>query len=219
MNRKRIAMYRKMAAAFNDSAAIEKGSGAPVGTPSRAGLMYLDTLTGTMYLSRNALFFNADTIINLPSTVTADKINMWMLQNDPAPAVMRPFLVSTGYTQRVIRAVTTGNIDSTAALTSMLINGVSVPDNSTDLPLNTWSTLELNYNSPFFPTNHIGRRPTLQGYIGPIANVEFRLSGSLLASYAIDEGSGTTILDGSGNGLDATLDIGSGSWSLSWVPL
>jgi len=132
---------------------------------------------------------------------------------------MRPFLCTSNYSQRIIRTVTAGFIDSTGPISSLKINGVTTPDNSTDIALSTWASLEFNYNSPFMPIDNIGRRPTLQGFSGRLASVVFSSGGSAIGSYAIDDNNGSVIADGSGNGYNATLDIGSGSWILDWVPL
>lgn len=192
-----------------------KGSGPPSGTPPRAGLIYTDTSNGVRYLSRNALNFNNDTAIAIPS-IFCDRVTLKIWHNDPAPPAMRPFLSNAAYTSRAIRSQTTGFVNTTNSPTTQ-INGVTVGNNSTDFTANQWSTLNLTFAGNVFEVTSIGRRPAAQGLIGRMASVEMYVSGALARNYSIDE-NGTTIID-SVSGQNGTLTIGAGSWQLDWVPL
>lgn len=193
------------------------GAGAPSGTPLFNGIEYVDTVTGTRWLGRNVLNFNNDTFITLPSTITASRVTMRVWHNDPAPAALRPLLTNAAYTSRVIRSQTTGFINSTNTSNLTQINGTSVSNNSTDTPANQWSTVVVGFATPVLPTDIIGRRAGLQGFIGRIADVTFEANGVKTNSYSINDGS-TTIID-SVSGQNATLTLGSGSWELVWMPM
>lgn len=196
---------------------MKRGAGEPVGSPSKVGQKYLDTLTGIIWLGRNVLNFNNDTSITLPSTITSSRVYCKIWHNDPAPSAMRPLLTNTAYTSRVIRSQTTGFVNATNTPNLVQINGSSVANNTTDFPANQWGTFNLGFSSVILPTDIIGRRSGAQGFIGRIVDIGFEASGSLTDFFAIDEGSGTTIIDSAG-GQNGTLSIGSGSWELVWVP-
>ena len=200
-----------------DAIGIPNGNGAPTGTPPFNGARYRDNLTGVIWLGRNVLNFNNDTSITLPSTITSSRVYCKIWHNDPAPVAMRPFLTNTAYTSRVIRSQTTGFVNATNTPNLMQINGSTVANNSTDFTANQWSTFNLGFSSVILPTDIIGRRSGAQGFIGRIVDIGFEASGSLTDFFAIDEGSGTTIIDSAG-GQNGTLTIGSGSWELTWVP-
>jgi hypothetical protein len=194
------------------------GEGDPnavIGAPTQAGLIYTNTLNGQRFLSRNALNFNNDTSITIPS-ILCDRVTLKIWHNDPAPSAMRPFLSNAGYTSRSIRSQTTGFVNTTNSPTTQ-INGASVANNSTDFPANQWSTLNVSFSGNVFEVTSIGRRPSAQGLIGRLASIEMYSSGVLARNYSIDD-NGVGIVD-SVSGQNGSLTIGSGSWQLDWVPI
>lgn len=201
-----------------------RGLGAPSGTPSRAGLRYLDTTTGLMYLSRNVLNFNGSSIAT-PVITGVHRVNLQFWHNDPNPntgRVLHDGLNGDGGALLIYasRAVTTGFISNATVGTTFVLDGASIASDTVNPSASTWHTLTTNSTTGRKLTRIGSNRTNALNYLGRIANVQILgASDVLLAQYAIDEGSGTTIFDRSGNGLHSTLDIGTGSWVLGWVPL
>ena len=202
-----------------------RGAGDPnsvLGAPSRAGLRYKDTTTGLLYLSRNVLNFN-NTAIAIPQQDLVRKINIQFWHNDPSPSANRLFYGQSAFVADRFgaqRTATTGNITSSGGLTgnAFTLDGAPIASGAVNPSANVWHRLTQS-------TSVVGKTDTISvsgavSYLGKIANVQILgASDVLLANYSIDEGTGTTIFDSSGNGRNGTLTLGSGNWELSWVPL
>ena len=202
-----------------------RGSGAPVGTPSRAGLRYLDTTTGLLYLSRNVLNFN-NSYIATPAITGVRKVNLQFWHNDPAPSATRSMF--SGLNGDAIenfilayRNSTTGYITNVGVVgITFELNGVAIANNAVNPTANFWSSLKVSADTDRKLSRIGSNAGSTNTWLGKIANVQILGAGDvLLAQYAIDEGSGTTIIDSSGNGQNGTLTLGSGVWQLDWVPL
>lgn len=199
-----------------------RGTGAPVGTPSRAGLRYLDTTTGLLYLSRNVLNFN-NTAIAIPQQDLVRKVSIQFWHNEPSPSANRLFYGHSAFVADRFgaqRTATTGTITSSGGLTGngFFLDGVSIGNGATNPSANVWHSFT-QVTSVVGKTNTISISGAVS-HIGKIASVQiFGASDLLLASYAIDEGTGngSTIYDSSGNGNHGTLTLGSGSWGLEWM--
>jgi hypothetical protein len=201
-----------------------KGSGPPSGTPPRAGLIYTDTTNGTRYLSRNVLDLNNSSFITLPTLSNVQKVEFKFFTSQTTISTFQPYFEwSLGDADRINleRRGDTSNlsfVNSTAVL-----NGSSISNNVTNPTANLWNRIALT---------SVGGVPKKLDLIGRGTNAnstrrsqvriaDFRVLGTgdtLLASYSIDEGSGTAIID-SVSGQNGTLTLGSGSWQLDWVPL
>lgn len=202
-----------------DEIPIIRGAGVPSGTPPFNGARYLDTTTGVVYLGRNVLNFGVGTFISIPE-VSARTVILKAWHNDPNPPSSRVIYghsASPADPRSLSRAVTTGFVIATGSpLSSLVIDGVSVSNNSTTMPTAVWSNLvDVRSSDGTFDTisRNAGSR-----YLGRLADFQILGAGdALLRSYSIDEGSGTAIID-SVSGQNGTLTLGSGSWELTWVP-
>jgi hypothetical protein len=204
-----------------------RGDGDPtsvLGAPTRAGLRYTDTSNGTRYLSRNVLISAISpsaTNIVLPELASVRRIDFKFKHNDANPAANRQMVnQNAGLANRtaVSRLSTSSNISCTGnPVTQVILDGSSIPNNTggavADVA-NVWHTLSVRYSADG-SLNRIFNNSN----IGQIADFSiYGVGDTLLASYAIDEGSGTTIID-SVSGQNGTLTLGSGSWQLDWVPI
>jgi hypothetical protein len=207
-----------------DPSIIVVNSIASLGTPSASGLTVLELSTNKVYRSRNVLtaaISPSATNIALPEFTSVRRIDFKFKHNDANPAANRQMVnQNAGLANRtaVSRLAISSNISCTGnAVTQVILDGSSIPNNTggavADVA-NVWHTLSVRYgadgslNRIFNNTN-----------IGQIA--DFSIYGGddvLLASYPIEEGAGTTIID-SVSGQNGTLTIGTGSWQLDWVPL
>ena len=205
-----------------------RGAGDPntvLGTPSRAGLRYLDTTTGVMYLSRNVLNFNNSAFISLPLLTGVRSVEMQFYTPDATIATSQPYFDQGVADANRINLERRGDNSNLACVNSAAtLNGVAISNNSTNPPANVWNKIVINpiggvdkqFDYICRGTNATStRRANIRA-----CNVIARGAGNvLLASYAINEGSGTAIIDSSGNGLNGTLTLGSGAWILDWVPV
>jgi hypothetical protein len=181
----------------------------------------LDTTTGLLYFSRNVLNFNGSSI-SIPAVTNARKINLQFWHNMPSPASTDTFYTHSAIPANrfgLIRTVTSGNISTRgSASTQLLLDGVVIANDAVNPSAGTWHSIsdtrsidsQVNTISFGVPDSWDGR----------LANVQILgASEVLLANYAINEGTGTTIFDSSGNGQNGSLTLGSGNWQLDWVPL
>lgn len=204
-----------------DEIPIIRGAGVPSGAPPFNGARYLDTTTGVVYLGRNVLNFN-NSRIDTPTITGVRKVNLQFWHNDPTPAAFRTLHDglsgdATALLMLVERASTTGNINFSTGLTCVL-DGVGISNNTTNPSASAWHSLATTSGTDRKIARIGSNRTNGANYLGRLASVQILgASDVLLASYAIDEGAGTTIID-SVSGQNGTLTIGSGSWELTWVP-
>lgn len=196
-----------------------QGAGVPSGTPPFNGARYLDTTTGVVYLGRNVLNFNTSASILTPTIFGVRRVAVRFWHNDPSPSAIRQLWDGTETLQtRARREATTGNLNGVSSISSQALDGATITNNAVNPSASVWHTYTLTSSSDR-QFGFIGR--TNAGgllWSGRIADVQVLGAGDvLLASYAIDEGSGTTIIDSVG-GQNGTLTLGSGSWELTWVP-
>ena len=197
-----------------------RGIGPPVGQPTRVGQKYIDTTTGTQYVGRNVLNFNTSAGIVTPTFFGVRRVEAQFWHEDPTPTAIRQLWDGTETVQtRARRESTTGNLNAVAGFGLLILDGVTIASNTVNPSTSVWHSYIQNQTSDrqfgfIGRTNGGGLR-----WSGRIANVRVYGAGdALLASYAIDEGSGTTIID-SVSGQNGTLTLGSGSWQLDWVPI
>lgn len=203
-----------------DGIPIIRGTGVPSGTPPFNGARYLDTTTGVIWLGRNVLNFNVSAIA-IPQQDLVRKVITQFWHNDPSPSANRLLYGQSAFVADRFgaqRLATSGNINTSGSLAGnvFVLDGATIANGTTNPSANAWHSLTQS-------TSVVGKIDTISsvslGYLGRIANVQILGAGDvLLASYAIDEGTGTTIIDSSGNGKNGTLTLGSGSWELTWVP-
>lgn len=201
-----------------------RGIGPPVGQPTRVGQKYIDTTTGTQYVGRNVLtsaISPSATNIVLPEFTAVRRIDFKFKHNDSNPTTTRQFAnQNTGVANRtaISRQATSSNISCTGnAVSQIFLDGASISNNAGGAVANVanvWHTLSVRYSADG-ALNRIFNNSN----IGQVADFLVYGAGDvLLASYSINEGSGTTIID-SVSGQNGTLTLGSGSWQLDWVPI
>ena len=198
----------------NDSALY--GVGDPVGSPPFLGAIYVDVNTGKRFVGRNILTFNT-TRINLPAVTGLRTARIKFKHNDPAPALDCSMFGGDSMQIRNRRLATTGNLSSVDGGTRIL-DGVSIADNVVNPSANVWHTWTQIVTTDR-QVQAIGTMTTgaVNYWSGELMDLSLEdINGVVKAFYPIDEGSGTTIFDASGNGLHGTLTIGSGSWALGW---
>lgn len=202
-----------------DEVPIIRGAGVPTGTPPFNGARYLDTTTGVTWLGRNVLNFNTSAGIVTPTIVGVRRVAVRFWHNDPSPSAIRQLWDGTETLQtRARREATTGNLNGVSSVLTQALDGATIANNAVNPSASVWHTYTVTASSDrqfgfIGQTNGGGLR-----WSGRIADVQVLGAGDvLLASYAINEGSGSTIID-SVSGQNGTLTIGSGSWELTWVP-
>lgn len=203
-----------------DEIPIIRGAGVPTGTPPFNGARYLDTTTGVVYLGRNVLNFN-NSRIDLPTIAGVREVQIRFWHNEPSPSQFRTLHDglsgdATSLLMLAERASTTGNLSFATSLTAVL-DGASISNNTTNPSSSVWHTLNTISTTDRKLTRIGSNRTNGANYLGRIADVRALGAGDvLLASYAINEGSGATIID-SVSGQNGSLTLGSGSWILDWV--
>lgn len=200
-----------------DEIPIIRGAGVPTGTPPFNGARYLNTTTGVIWLGRNVLTAQSNTNIAFPTASTARAVTFRFKHNDPSPSVLRQFHNANGSPVNrlaLVRSATTGNITASGLTPSQIVlDGATITSGTTNPSANEWHKISLSYTSD----GAIDRIFNLS-YIGEICDFVVSDASSVARNFAIDEGSGSTIIDSSGNGQNGTLTLGSGSWELTWVP-